>query len=74
MKIVRLFRRIFGRIEVKLCPIPLQCERISELDHAADEMNVIEVMKYKKKAFEAATDVSKAVSDSVRKIILRCVE
>ena len=39
-------------------------------------MNVIEVMKYKNitKAFEAATDVSKAVSDSVRKIILRCVE
>jgi uncharacterized protein Yka (UPF0111/DUF47 family) len=49
MKIVRLFRRIFGHIEV---------------------------MKYKNiaKAIEAATDVSMAVSDSVRKIILRCVE
>ena len=69
--------------------IALQCERITELEHAADdsfaeyigyiftnEKNAIEVMKYKNIAetFEAATDAAKSVSDSVRKIILRYVE
>lgn len=69
--------------------IALQCERITELEHAADdayaeyigyiftnERNAIEVMKYKNIAetFEAATDAAKTVSDSVRKIALRYVE
>ena len=69
--------------------ISLQCERITELEHAADdafmeyigyiftnETNAIEVMKYKNiaESFEAATDVAKAVSDSIRKIVLRYVE
>lgn len=69
--------------------ISLQCERITELEHAADdvfaeytgyiftnEKNAIEVMKYKNiaEAFEAATDAAKAVSDSVRKVILRYVD
>ncbi len=69
--------------------IILQCERITELEHAADdafaeyigyvfnnEQNAIEVMKYKNiaEAFEAATDAAKDVSDNVRKIVLRYVE
>ena len=67
----------------------MQCERITELEHAEDdsfaeyigyiftnEKNAIEVMKYKNiaEAFETATDAAKTVSDSVRKIILRYVE
>lgn len=69
--------------------ITLQCERITELEHAADdafaeyigyiftnEKNAIELMKYKNiaEAFEAATDAAKTLSDSVRKIILRYVD
>ncbi len=65
--------------------IMLQCERITELEHAADdafaeyigyiftnEQNAIEVMKYKNiaEAFEAATDAAKDVSDNIRKIVL----
>lgn len=69
--------------------IAVQCERITELEHAADdafadyigyiftnESNAIEVMKYKNiaEAFEAATDSAKHVSDHVRKILLRYVD
>ncbi len=69
--------------------IALQCERITELEHAADdafaeyigyvfnnESNAIEVMKYKNiaEAFEATTDAAKDVSDNIRKIVLRYVE
>lgn len=68
--------------------IVLQCERITELEHASDdafaeyigyiftnEENAIDVMKYKNiaEAFEAATDAAKNVSDNVRTIILRYV-
>ena len=69
--------------------IAIQCERITELEHAADdsfaeyigyifthESDAIELMKYKNiaEAFEAATDAAKRVSDSVRKIITRYVD
>ena len=69
--------------------IAIQCERITELEHAADdsfaeyigyifthESDAIELMKYKNiaEAFEAATDAAKRVSDSVRKIIMRYVD
>ncbi len=69
--------------------IILQCERITELEHAADdtfaeyigyiftnERNAIDVMKYKNiaEAFEAATDAAKDISDIVRKIVLRYLE
>lgn len=69
--------------------IVLQCERITELEHASDdafaeyigyiftnEGNAIEVMKFKNiaEAFEAATDAAKDVSDNVRKIVLRYME
>lgn len=68
--------------------IVMQCDRITELEHAGDdtfaeymgyiftnEENAIEVMKYKNIAetFESATDAAKAVSDIVRKIVLRYV-
>ena len=67
----------------------MQCDRITELEHAADdayeeyigfifskEQNAIELMKYKNIAetFEACTDAAKDVSDSVRKIIMRYTE
>ncbi len=69
--------------------IIMQCDRITELEHAADdayaeyigyvftnEKNAIEVMKYKNMAemFEGATDAAKDVSDNIRKIVLRYVE
>lgn len=68
--------------------IVMQCDRITELEHAGDdtfadyigyiftnEDNAIEVMKYKNIAetFESATDAAKAVSDIVRKTVLRYV-
>lgn len=68
--------------------IVMQCDRITELEHAGDdtfaeyigyiftnEDNAIEVMKYKNiaEAFESATDAAKAVSDIVRKTVLRYV-
>ena len=64
----------------------MQCDRITELEHAADdafaeyigfiftkESNPIELIKYKNivEAFEATTDAAKRVSDSVRKMIMR---
>ncbi len=85
-------RTIMGLIEKpekNYSQIILQCERITELEHAADEafaeyigyvftneQNAIEVMKYKNiaEAFEAATDAAKDVSDNVRKIVLRYME
>lgn len=66
-----------------------QCERITELEHAADdiyqeyiglifknESNPIELMKYKNiaEALESCTDAAKRVSDYVRKVILKYVE
>ncbi|MBR5275418.1 MAG: DUF47 family protein [Bacteroidales bacterium] len=80
---------LLGDMKKNYAQISLQCERITELEHAADdafaeyigyiftnEKNPIEVMKYKNIAetFEAATDVAKSVSDSVRKIVLRYME
>ncbi len=85
-------RQIMGLMEnpgKNYSQIALQCERITELEHAADdafaeyigymfnnENNAIEVMKYKNiaEAFEATTDAAKDVSDNIRKIVLRYVE
>lgn len=68
--------------------ITLQCDRITELEHAADdayeeyigyifreEKNPIELMKYKNIAevFEAATDAAKKISDSIRNLLLRYI-
>ena len=68
--------------------IVMQCDRITELEHAADEAyedyigyifkhekNGVELMKYKNIAegLEATTDTAKTVSDLIRKIILRYV-
>lgn len=77
---------LFGDIKKNYAQIAIQCERITELEHAADdtfaeyigyvfthESDPIELMKYKNIAetFEAATDAAKRISDTVRKIILR---
>lgn len=80
---------LFGDIKKNYAQIAVQCERITELEHAADdafaeyigyifthESDAIELMKYKNiaEAFEATTDAAKTVSDSVRKIIMRYVD
>ena len=66
--------------------ISLQCERVTELEHAADdayedyvgyifqhEEDVRELIKYKNIAevLETSTDNAKVVSDTVRRILLR---
>ncbi len=76
----------FGDLKKNYSQISVQCDRITELEHAADdtfaeyigfiftnESNAIEVMKYKNIAetLEATTDAAKRVSDSVRKMIMR---
>lgn len=86
---LRIMMGLLTDMKKNYAQISLQCERITELEHAADdafaeymgyiftnESNAIDVMKYKNiaEAFEAATDAAKVVSDSVRKIILRYVE
>lgn len=68
--------------------IAMQCDRITELEHAADdayedyigeifrnEKNAIELMKYKNIAetLEDATDAAKKLSDHIRKILLRYI-
>lgn len=78
-----------GDMKKNLTLINVECERITELEHAADdsyleyigwifteEKNAIELMKYKNIAetLEATTDSAKRLSDSVRKIVLRYVE
>ena len=69
--------------------ITTQCDRVTELEHAADETfedyisfifknekDPIQLIKYKNiaEALESCTDVAKRVSDHVRKVILRYVE
>ena len=68
--------------------IAMQCDRITELEHAGDdsyeeyigeifrnEKNAVELMKYKNLAevLEAATDGAKRFSDHIRKILLRYI-
>ncbi len=77
---------LFGDLKKNYAKIAVQCERITELEHAADdtfaeyigyifthESDPIELMKYKNIAetFEAATDAAKRISDSIRKMIMR---
>lgn len=78
-----------GDIRRNYSQIALQCDRITELEHAADdayeeyvgfiftnEKDPIELMKYKNIAevLEAATDSAKRISDNVRRIALKYVE
>lgn len=78
-----------GDIKANYAQIAMQCERITELEHAADdaygeyigfifknEKDAIQVIKYKNiaEALEAATDAAKRVSDNVRKVILKHME
>lgn len=86
---VRIMMPLLEDMKKNYSQIVQQCERITELEHAADdsyqeyigqifrnESNAIEVMKYKNiaEALESCTDVAKRVSDHVRKVILRYVE
>lgn len=68
-----------------LSAISMACERVTELEHAADEAyeeyvgyifaneeNIRELVKYKNLAemFENATDAHKKISDNIRKLLL----
>ena len=79
----------FGDLKKNYSQIILQCERITELEHAADdayeeyigfifrnEENAIDVIKFKNiaEALEAATDAAKRVSDIVRKVIYKYID
>lgn len=81
--------RLMSDMKANFSAISMQCDRITELEHAGDdsyeeyigsifrnEKNAIELMKYKNLAevFEAATDSAKKFSDHVRKILLRYVQ
>lgn len=85
---LKLMMGLLADMKKNYAQISMQCDRITELEHAADdsfaeyigyiftnEKNAIEVMKYKNIAetFEAATDAAKVVSDTVRKMILRYI-
>lgn len=76
-------------IKANFSNLTLQCDRIMELEHAADdayeeyigyvfhnEKNPIELMKYKNIAeiLESTTDAAKKISDHVRKMLLRYAE
>ena len=77
---------LFVDMKKNYAKIAVQCERITELEHAADETfaeyigyiftnesDPIELMKYKNiaEAFEEATDAAKSISDTIRKMIMR---
>lgn len=83
---IRKLVSFLGDLKRNYANIAVQCDRITELEHAADdtyaeyidyiftnERNAIELMKYKNIAetLEAATDAAKRVSDNVRKFVLR---
>lgn len=86
---IRTMVSYFDDMKRNYAKISVQCERITELEHAADdtfadymgyiftnESDPIELIKYKNIAetLEATTDAAKRVSDSVRKIIMRYAE
>lgn len=83
---IRIMMPLLEDIRNNFAQISIQCDRITELEHAADdiyaeyisfiftnEKNAIDVMKYKNIAetFEYTTDTAKKVSDTIRKILLR---
>ena len=86
---IKSIASMLGDLRHNFSQISLGCDRITELEHAADdayeeyigyiftqEKNAIELMKYKNIAetLEAATDAGKTVSANIRKIILRYVD
>ncbi|MDE5890919.1 MAG: DUF47 family protein [Bacteroidales bacterium] len=79
---------LLSNVKENFSAIVMQCDRITELEHAADdayedyigeifhnEKNAIELMKYKNIAetLEDATDSAKKVSDHIRKLLLRYI-
>lgn len=86
---IKLILSQFGDLRKNYSQIVLQCDRITELEHAADdayeeyigfifrnEENAIDVIKFKNIAetLEAATDAAKRVSDIVRKVIYKYID
>lgn len=83
---IKAIMGLISDLKQNYAQINMQCERITELEHAADdafaeyigyifthESDPIELMKYKNiaEAFELATDAAKSVSDGIRKMLLR---
>ena len=78
-----------GDMKGRYAELVMQCERVTELEHAADdtseeyigfifknEKDAIQVIKYKNIAetLEAATDAAKRVSDCVRKVVFKYMD
>lgn len=79
---------LLNNIQSNFQELTMQCDRITELEHAADdsyeeyiaflfrnEKDPIELIKYKNIAetLEATTDLGKKVSDIIRQIVIRYV-
>lgn len=86
---IRTMIPYFANMKKNYSQILMQCERITELEHAADdsfaefigyifsnESNAMDVMKYKNiaEAFESTTDAAKRMSDGVRKMLMRYID
>ena len=84
--VIRELLPMMWHIRKKASAISLQCDRVAELEHAADdayeeyigyifseEEDLREMTKYKNIAevFETATDNEKRVSDAVRKLLVK---
>lgn len=85
---IRVIFPLLKDIQSSYTQINLQCDRVKELEHAADDayeeyigfifkanIDVKEMIKYKNIAecLENATDAGKKVADNVRKIILKSI-
>ena len=83
---IRVLVPMLWDIKHKLSGIQLQCDRITELEHSADELyeeyvgyiltnepDLREMTKYKNLAelFEKATDSGKRIADNVRRMLLK---
>ena len=86
---IRVMVSNLSYIKKNFSVITTQCDRVTELEHAADETfedyigfifknekDPIQLIKYKNIAeiLESSTDMAKRVSDTVRKIIIRYQE
>lgn len=86
---VRAIMPLLEDIKKNFGQISMLCDRIAELEHAADDIfaeyisviftsdeNAIDVIKFKNiaESMEAATDAAKKISDTIRKILLRYID
>lgn len=86
---IKKMMALMGDMKGNHAELVLQCERVTELEHAADdtyeeyigfifknEKDAIQIIKYKNIAetLEAATDAAKRVSDYARKVIFKYMD